>query len=140
MPRDEDHDGREDGIEHPEHRGDHADAGTSRPVRETGTGAAADAPDSDPVADIILGLVAERGPGKSICVSEAARAAQQAFGKPGDDGEAWRRYLPGVRQQAKSLARQGRLRILRKGRPVDPHQPIKGVIRLAAVRGDSEAG
>lgn len=81
----------------------------------------------------------ERGPAKSICVSEAARAAHQAFGAAGDDGEAWRRYLPGVRQQAKNLARQGRLRILRKGRPVDPHQPIKGVVRLAAVRSDDDA-
>jgi len=99
-----------------------------------------DGAESDPVADIILGLVAERGPDKSICVTEAARAAQQAFGKPGDGGEAWRRYLPGVRQQAKHLARQGRLRILRKGRPVDPHQPIKGVIRLAAVRAEGFGG
>jgi hypothetical protein len=36
-----------------------------------------------------------------------------------------------VRQQALHLARQGRIAILRKGRPVDPNKPVKGVIRLA---------
>ena len=94
----------------------------------------APADDSDPVARIVLRLVADRGPAKSICPTEAARVVQKELGKPSDGGDAWRRYLPAVRQQAKNLARQGRLRILRKGRPVDPHQPIKGVVRLAAVR------
>ena len=36
-----------------------------------------------------------------------------------------------MRQQALNLARQGRILILRKGRPVDPHAPVKGVVRLA---------
>ncbi len=39
--------------------------------------------------------------------------------------------MAAVRQQALHLARQGRIVILRKGRPVDPHAPVKGVIRLA---------
>ena len=44
--------------------------------------------------------------------------------------DAWRRYLPAVRHQALNLARRGRLTILRKGKPVDPHAPFKGVVRL----------
>ena len=34
-----------------------------------------------------------------------------------------------VRQQAIHLARQGRIEIVRKGRPVDPNK-VKGVVRL----------
>ena len=87
--------------------------------------------DRDPVAQSIFALLEARGPGKSICPSEAARHLQQARAKPDDPADAWRRLLPAVRQQAIHLARQGRLRILRKGRPVDPQLPVKGVIRLA---------
>jgi hypothetical protein len=87
--------------------------------------------DSDPLAGEILRLVAERGPGKSICPSEVARAYAEARRKPTDPPDLWRRYMAPVRQQAKNLARQGRIAILRKGKPVDPNQPVKGVIRLA---------
>jgi hypothetical protein len=87
--------------------------------------------DSDPLAGEILRLVAARGPGKSVCPSEVARAYAEARRKPTDPPDLWRRYMAPVRQQAKNLARQGRLAILRKGKPVDPNQPVKGVIRLA---------
>ncbi len=46
----------------------------------------------------------------------------------------WRRYLQAVREQAMHLAREGRLVILRKGKPADPSHRIKGVIRLALPR------
>ena len=85
----------------------------------------------DPVAAAILALLAERGPGKSICPSEAARAFAAARARPSDPPDLWRRYLPATRQQALHLARRGRLLILRKGKPVDPTKPVKGVIRLA---------
>jgi hypothetical protein len=38
-----------------------------------------------------------------------------------------------VRQQALHLARKDRIAILRKGKPVDPHAPFKGVVRLGRV-------
>lgn len=72
------------------------------------------------VEDAIFGLLAERERGKSICPSEAARAL---------DPEGWRRVMPQVRSTAVGLARQGRLVITRKGKPVDP-DAFKGVIRL----------
>ena len=72
------------------------------------------------IEDAILSLLAERGPGKSIDPSEAARAV---------DAEGWRRLLPQVRATAVGLARQGRLAILRHGKPVDP-EGFKGVYRL----------
>ena len=97
--------------------------------------------DSDPLAGEILRLVAERGPGKSICPSEVARAFAEQRRKPTDPPELWRRYLPAVRQQAKNLARQGRISILRKGKPVDPTVPVKGVVRLSLpVEDGSEGG
>ncbi len=91
-------------------------------------------PKPDPIAQQIFDLLAARGPGKSICPSEAARAMQAAYGKPSAPADAWRRYLAPVRQQALHLARRGEILILRKGKPVDPHKPVKGVIRLALPR------
>jgi hypothetical protein len=87
--------------------------------------------DSDPLAGEILRLVEQRGPGKSICPSEVARSFAEERRKPTDPPDLWRKYLPAVRQQAKNLARQGRISILRKGKPVDPTVPVKGVVRLS---------
>lgn len=85
----------------------------------------------DPVAETILDLLAARGPDKSISPNEAAQAIAVARARPADPPDLWRRYLKAVRQQALHLARQQRIVILRKGKPVDPHKPVKGVIRLA---------
>lgn len=86
----------------------------------------------DPAIDTILSLIAALPPGKSIAPEAAARALAAAQAKPNGPADAWRRYLKPVKQQALSLARQGRIVILRKGKPTDPKAPIKGVIRLAA--------
>ena len=96
--------------------------------------AAGSGPD-DPVAETILVLLAEAGAGKSIAPEEAARAFAEARARPSDPPDLWRRYLAAVRQQALHLARRGRIRILRKGKAVDPHRPVKGVIRLALPAG-----
>jgi hypothetical protein len=85
--------------------------------------------DRDDAEQAILRLVAERGPDKSICPTEAA----QAFGEP----ETWRSRLGVVRAAAAVLARDGRIEILRKGKPIDPGE-MRGVIRLRAVRGSAE--
>jgi len=84
----------------------------------------------DPVARAILESIESLAPGRSISPVEVARAIARARARPSDPPDAWRRYLPAVRQQALHLARQGRLTILRKGKPVDPHAPFKGVVRL----------
>lgn len=75
----------------------------------------------DRIEAAILALVDARGPGKSICPSEAAR---EAF------PEGWRDRMRAVRAAAVHLARQGRIVILRKGKLVDPER-FKGVYRLA---------
>jgi len=73
------------------------------------------------IRETILALTAARGADKSICPSEVARALSP------DD---WRPLMPRIRREAAVLAREGRIDILRKGKPVDPEAEIRGVIRL----------
>lgn len=75
---------------------------------------------SSPLETAIFALLAERGPGKTICPSEAARAV---------GGEEWRRLMGQARATAVGLARQGRLVITRHGKAADPDS-FKGVYRL----------
>lgn len=82
---------------------------------------------ADPIEATILRLVNERGKGKTICPSEAARA----LGGAHPDG--WGPLMKPVRAAAVRLAHQGRLAILRKGRVVDPDD-FRGVYRLALPR------
>jgi hypothetical protein len=84
---------------------------------------------SETIADAILRLTAERGAEKSICPSEVARAV---------GGEAWRPLMGQVRAAAAALSRDGRVEILRKGRPIAP-EAMHGVIRLRAPGGSVEA-
>jgi uncharacterized protein DUF3253 len=78
---------------------------------------------------MLLRLVAERGPGKSIDPTEAARALG------GGHPDQWGPLMQPIRRAAVALAEQGRLVILRKGKPVDPRD-FKGVYRLSAPRSD----
>ena len=65
-------------------------------------------------------------------VWDSAKAFADAKRRPSDPVDSWRRYLHAARQQALFLGRSGRIAILRKGKPVDPTAPVKGVIRLSA--------
>lgn len=76
-------------------------------------------PSPDALRAEIMRQVTERGDEKSICPSEVARAY----------GEDWQRLMGQVRDAAKALSREGKIDILRKGRPVEP-DAIRGVIRL----------
>ncbi len=90
----------------------------------------------DPVARAILSSLAALEPGKSLDPQDIARRFAEGRRRPSDPPDLWRRYLPAVRQQALFLARNQRVTILRKGKPVALEDgalpPIKGVIRLAA--------
>ena len=66
-------------------------------------------------------LLRARGPGKTICPSDGARAV---------GGEAWRAMLPAAREVARSLAVAGELEITQGGVAVDATAPWKGPVRL----------
>jgi hypothetical protein len=72
------------------------------------------------IEEAIFEVLQAKAEGQSIAPMEAARAA---------DPEGWRGRIAQVRATAVGLARQGRLVILRKGKPVDP-DGFKGVYRL----------
>ncbi len=73
--------------------------------------------------DIILRLLHERGEGKTICPSEAARALA------GDVRAEWEPLMEPVRATARRLAREGRIVITQRGRIVNA-ETAKGAIRL----------
>jgi Protein of unknown function (DUF3253) len=76
-------------------------------------------PTDHEIEAVILSLVEERGPDKSVCPSEAARALAPV----------WQPLMGPVRRVAIRLAEAGRIHILRKGKPVSPAE-TRGVIRL----------
>ena len=71
------------------------------------------------VEDTILGLLAQRDPGKTICPSEAARSLF----------EDWRPRMAEVREVAYAMADEGRLEVTQSGRVVDG-RTARGAIRL----------
>ncbi|HEX2653531.1 MAG TPA: DUF3253 domain-containing protein [Xanthobacteraceae bacterium] len=87
--------------------------------------------DIDPglIETTILRLATERGPGKTICPTEAARVLG------GDHPDGWGPLMQSVRRIAVRLAQEGRVVITRKGTPVDPAD-FRGVYRIALPRQD----
>ena len=79
---------------------------------------------NDEIRQAIASAVMERGAGKTVCPSEIARALA------GSDEKVWRLMMAPIRLEAVSMAKTGEVRILRKGRPVDPDD-FKGIYRLA---------
>lgn len=79
----------------------------------------------------ILGLLAARRPGATVCPSEVARTLAP-------EGARWRGLMPQVRGVAQQLAQAGRLRVTRGGVPVDAAAP-GGPIRLGLPTTDGVA-
>jgi hypothetical protein len=71
------------------------------------------------IADEIIRQTEALGASRSICPSDVARALDPD----------WRRLMTQVRRAAATLADAGRIDILRKGKPIPPHE-MRGVIRL----------
>jgi hypothetical protein len=72
----------------------------------------------------MLALLAERGMGKTIGPADVA----QALG--GNQPDGWGPLMQPVRKVAVRLMKEGRIVILRKGRPVDPDD-FRGTYRLS---------
>lgn len=70
-----------------------------------------------------MNIATERGPDKTICPSEVARAMFP---------DNWRKHMDEVREVAVDLQRQGKVTITQKGNPVDVNH-IKGPIRIKIV-------
>jgi hypothetical protein len=71
----------------------------------------------------ILRLSRERGPDKTICPSDAARAVG------GDD---WRALMEQARDTARDLAKRGDVEITQKGEVIDPDATWRGPVRIRA--------
>jgi hypothetical protein len=76
---------------------------------------------------VILRLLAERGAGKTICPSDAARAV----------GGNWRALIEQVREAARRLVARGKIDITQKGQAVDG-SIAKGPIRFRLSCADGE--
>jgi hypothetical protein len=72
------------------------------------------------IEETILSLLSQVRTGESISPNQVAKAL---------DAVNWRRELPKVRGVIIGLARQGRLEVLRKGKPIEP-EGFKGVYRI----------
>lgn len=83
-------------------------------------------PSNADLAAEILRLTAAQEPGKSVSPEDVARV----FAAPGPEG-GWQSLLPRIRKAALALQAEGRIEILRKGKPV-PAEEVRGVIRLRA--------
>jgi Protein of unknown function (DUF3253) len=71
----------------------------------------------------ILDLARQRGPSKTICPSDAARAV---------GGKDWRELMDQARDVARALAREGNVEITQKGEVLDPDATWRGPIRIRA--------
>jgi len=79
---------------------------------------------SDALEAAILSLLAERGRGKTICPSEAAKAVGGL-----DTRHSWESLMEPARAAARRLVAQGRIVITQHNQIVDP-STAKGPIRL----------
>lgn len=90
--------------------------------------------EEDPIILYIMNAV-ERG--SPVGPREIAIEIADDKAKENSPKDAWRKYLLAVKQQAKHLAREGRISILRRGKPIDPNK-MKGLIKLSLpVKADS---
>lgn len=75
----------------------------------------------------ILELLNQRGLGKSICPSEAAKLVGGTVNR-----RDWEVLMEPAREAARQLAKSGKIAVTQKGKPIDPAK-AKGPIRLQLV-------
>ena len=85
-------------------------------------------PELDPIAQVILEHLSLQNPPQDVKPVEVAKIYAEKRSKPGSPPNLWRRYLPAVRQQAKFLARAGKITIIDRGQPADPDS-VKGLVK-----------
>ncbi len=77
-------------------------------------------PEMEAASAVILALCEERGAGKTICPSEAARQLS---------AEDWREWMPVVKQAALELIARGQIVANQRGETVDLRE-VRGPYRL----------
>jgi hypothetical protein len=93
-------------------------------------------PESEGVGEVdhalevqILALLEQRDAGKTICVSEAARAVFDGADGDADGDGGWRALMEPARRAARRLVASGEVVITQGGKVVDP-STAKGPIRV----------
>ena len=83
------------------------------------------------LAAAMLAIARHRGPAKTTCPSDAARAV---------GGERWRSAMDDARTVARELTHAGAITVEQKGEPIDPDGRWRGPVRLriTGVRGAAE--
>ena len=82
------------------------------------------------IRDVLLLMAAEPPSGKPIGPDAVARAIA------GKSEKVWRRLMKPIKDEASRLAREGKVILLRKGKPVDPDR-VRGLYRIRLrVEGD----
>ena len=81
-----------------------------------------------PLEEFLLNHLRDQAPASADPV-QIARAFHAATQPDTGDPEAWHKHLSAVRRTARHLASEGRVEVLRKGKPV-PVAEARGVIRL----------
>ena len=89
--------------------------------------------------DWILEMGERFGPEQLYTPEDVARAAFPVHPKEEQGKERWRNHIRGVRAAAIGLARQGKIEVLRRGKPADTTKPIKGLIQLRWVESAEES-
>lgn len=75
------------------------------------------------IRDVLLLMAAESPSGKPIGPDAVARAIA------GKDEKVWRRMMKPIKEEAVRLAKDGKVILLRKGKPVDPDR-VRGLYRI----------
>ena len=81
----------------------------------------------DPIRLYILEAIAG---GAHVSPNVIAIKIAKDRARESDPDDQWRKYMLAVKQQAKSLARAGRISILRRGKPIDPNK-MKGLVKFS---------
>lgn len=76
------------------------------------------------IRDVMLLMAAESPSGRPIGPDAIARAIA------GKDEKRWRRLMKPIKDEAVRLAKDGKVILLRKGKPADPDRSIRGLYRI----------
>jgi hypothetical protein len=84
---------------------------------------------SQTVEETLFDLLSQVRKGDSLSPNDVAKAI---------DATNWRRELPKVRGVIIGLARQGKLEVLRKGKPIEP-EGFKGIYRVRLPQDETQS-